>query len=72
MDLYTAKKLIPDLVTWVQCFYIYTAVLCSQTPERQAGYAAFIAKCSQKFKWPLWVVYDPNFRQLAMEENLTT
>ena len=75
MDLYAAKKLIPDLATWVQCFSIYTAVLCSQTPERLAdllGYAAFIAKCSQKFKWPSWVVYDQNFRQLAAEENLTT
>lgn len=29
MDLYAAKKLIPDLATWVQCFSIYTAVLCS-------------------------------------------
>ena len=48
--------------------FIYTAVLCSQTTERLAdllGYAAFIAKCSQKFKWPSWVV-------LAAEENLTT
>lgn len=73
MDLCAAKKLIPDLATWVQCFSIYTAVLCSQSPERLPdllGYAAFIAKCSQKFKWPSWVVYDHNFRQLAAEENL--
>ena len=74
-DLYATKKLIPDLATWVQCFSIYAAVLCSQSPERLPdllGYAAFIAKCSQKFKWPSWVVYDQNFRQLAAEETLTT
>ena len=74
-DLYATKKLIPDLATWVQCFSIYAAVLCSQSPERLPDllrYAAFIAKCSQKFKWPMWVVYDQNFRQLAAEETLTT
>ena len=74
MDLYAAKKLIPDLATWVQCFSIYAAVVCSSAAERLPdllGYAAFIAKCSQKFKWPSWVVYDQNFRQLAAEENLS-
>ena len=68
--LYAAKKLIPDLATRVQCFSIYTTVLCSQSPERLPdllGYAAFLAKCSQKFKWPSWVVYDQNFCQLAAE-----
>ena len=73
-DLYATKKLIPDLATWVQCFSIYAVVLWSQSPERlpdPLGYAAFIAKCSQKFKWPSWVVYDQNFRQLAAEETLT-
>ena len=73
-DLYAAKKLIPDLATWVQCFSIYAAVLGSQYPDRipdLLGYAAFIAKCSQKFKWPSWVVYDQNFRQQAADENIT-
>ena len=71
-DLYSTKKLIPDLATWVQCFAIYAAVLGMQYPQRISdllGYAAFIAKCSQKFKWPSWVVYDQNFRQWAVEEN---
>ena len=58
-DLYATKKLIPDLATWVQCFSIYAAVLWSQSPQRLPdllGYAAFIAKCNQKFKWPSYSV----------------
>lgn len=73
-DLYATKKLIPDMATWLQCFTIYAAVLGSQYPDRMLdllGYAVFIAKCSQKLKWPSWVVYDKNFRQQAADENIT-
>ena len=29
------------------------------------GYMAQIAKASQRFKWPSWVIYDLNFWQEA-------
>ena len=59
-------KVIPDLATWSQCFALYVAVL----PPHQLGriahfmeYQAMIAKTSMKYKWPVWIVYDQNFRQ---------
>ena len=69
-DLLENRKLIPDLATWVQCFIIYSAVLISKEPDRAKNllaYMSLIAKCSLKYKWPSWVVYDLNFRQEAAE-----
>ena len=69
-DLLENRKLIPDLATWVQCFMIYSAVLISKEPDRAKNllaYMSLIAKCSLKYKWPSWVVYDLNFRQEAVE-----
>ena len=69
-DLLETRKLIPDLATWVQCFGIYAAVITSKDPTRMKNmfvYLTLIAKCSQKYRWPSWVVYDQNFRQEAAE-----
>lgn len=69
-DLMESRKLIPDLATWIQCFSIYTAVITTKEPERVKNllaYTLLIAKCSLKYKWPSWVVYDLNFRQDAAE-----
>jgi len=32
-DLAQAKRLVPDLATWVQCYAIYTAVLLTKFPN---------------------------------------
>ena len=65
----------PDLGTWLQCFAIYTAVVLTKFPERATSlimlYAANIAKLSQKFRWPSWVIYDNSFRQEAAEARHT-
>ena len=69
-DLLETKKLIPDLATWVQCFSLYAAVVVSKEPERAKNllaYMSLIAKCSMKYRWPSWAVYDLNFRQEAAE-----
>ena len=69
-DLIENRKLIPDLATWVQCFSIYSAVIISKAPDRAKNLLAYmtsIAKCSAKYRWPSWVVYDLNFRQDAAE-----
>ena len=68
-----SRKLIPDLATWIQCFSIYAAVITTKEPERAKNllaYMSLIAKCSLKYKWPSWVVYDLNFRQDAAETGL--
>ena len=64
-ELYKQRKIIPDLATWVQCFALYATVILAQEPERMAdlmAYASIIAKASQKYRWPSWIVYDQNFR----------
>ena len=64
VDLSQSKKLIPDLATWVQCFALYMAVLAPHQPSRIPNlmvYMSGIAKASQKYNWPSWLVYDQNF-----------
>ena len=73
-DYLQAKRLTPDLGTWLQCFAIYTAVVLTRSPERATSlllYAANTAKLSQKFRWPSWVIYDNSFRQEAAEAGRT-
>ena len=72
-DLMESRKLIPDLATWVQCFGIYAAIITSKEPDRMKNLLAYmcqIAKCSLKYKWPSWAVYDLNFRQDAADSGL--
>ena len=60
-DLMGHRKLILDFATWVQCFNIYAAVIISKEPERAKNllaYMSLIVKCSLKFEWPSWAVYD--------------
>lgn len=64
-DLMQARKTIPDLATWSQCFSLYTAVVAKKSPGRVPelmAYLTIITKASQKYKWPSWVIYDQNFR----------
>ena len=65
-DLAPTRRTIPDLATWLQCFCVYVAVIAERQPERVPelmAYQAIIAKCSIKYRWPSWVVYDSSFRQ---------
>ena len=67
-DLLQSRRVIPDLATWLQCYAIFTTVIASKNPARLPdlmAYMSIIAKASQKFAWPSWVVYDHNFRQEA-------
>ena len=72
-DLAQPRKLIPDLATWVQCFTVYVAVLAPHQPSRipdLMAYMSCIAKASQKYNWPSWLVYNQNFRQEAANSPL--
>ena len=67
-DLLQSRRVIPDLATWLQCYAIFAAVIATKNPDRLPdlmAYMSIIAKASQKFAWPSWVVYDQNFRQEA-------
>ena len=65
-DFAQGRKTIPDLATWIQCFTLYTAVLTQEQPERYTdlmAYHSIIAKASQRYRWPSWVIYDQSFQQ---------
>ena len=64
-DLMQSRRVIPDLATWTQCFGLYMAVITKSQPDRVPellAYQSLVARASQKYKWPAWVVYDQNFR----------
>ena len=64
-DLMQSRRLIPDLATWMQCFGLFTTAVARRKPERVPdlmAYMSVIAKASQKYKWPSWIIYDQNFR----------
>ena len=57
-----------DLLTWVQCFSTYAAVLTEKHPHRVRellGYLRLIARESQKNGGEGWRHYDTTFRKLA-------
>ena len=58
----------PDAATWVQCFSLYAAMLIAKSPERAPSLLSCIAticKISKRYKWPSWMIYDEQFRQVA-------
>ena len=74
-DLSQSKKLIPDLATWVQCFALYLAVLAPQQPSRipdLMAYMSCIAKASQKYNWPSWLVYDQKLSPGSSKQSPST
>ena len=61
LDLLQARRIIPDLATWLQCFVPYVATLASKYPKKVPelmAYQTMIARASQKYRWPSWVDYD--------------
>ena len=65
-----SKKPIPDFTTWAQCFALYTAAILIKQPSRASDLMAYFfmtANNARKYKWPSWLVYDQNFRQLMAD-----
>ena len=64
------RKLIPDLMTWMQCFSVYTSVLATRDTEHipeLLAYSRDIMRESRQFKWPSWVIYDATYRRHMAE-----
>ena len=73
-DYFQAKRLLPDVATWIQCFSIYTAIVLHYQPDRATAmlmYMSKISNLSSKFKWPSWVIYDQAIRQEAADSGRT-
>lgn len=64
------KKAIPDFTSWAQCFALYAAAILQKQPDRATDLMAYFfatANNARKYKWPSWLVYDQNFRQLMAD-----
>ena len=63
--------MISDILSWLQAFSIYTAILVSAdttTKEEAAGLAAYKnlkLQLSKHFKGPRWPKYDQSYREWA-------
>ena len=69
-ELDCSKKALPDFATWGQCFALYAAVVLLKQPEQASDLMAYFystASNACKYKWPSWLVYDQNFRQLMAD-----
>ena len=68
-----SKKKVTDILTWAQCFAVYTSVMASRNPEavpELLAYLVCILHMSQDFGGLAWVNYDSAFRcQAAATRN---
>ena len=63
-----AKKKVTDIMTWVQCFAVYTSVMASRNLEavpELLAYLVCILRTSQDFGGSAWVNYDSAFHRQA-------
>lgn len=70
-ELESQRRPITDFSTWAQCFAIYSAAVLQKQPHRAADLMAYLIQTvnnAKKFKWPAWLVYDQNFRQLMADK----
>ena len=65
------RREIPDLLSWVQCFGMYTAVMASKYPERVhklLAYQTLIVREARRCGGRGWLSYDTVFRQQMVGE----
>ena len=60
------RREVPDLLSWVQCFGVYIAVVTSKFPERThklLAYQTLIVREARRCGGKGWLSYDSYFRQ---------
>ena len=58
------------MLSWMQCFTVYTAIVCSQDPGRLndlLGYMVIMSNEGRRFKYQGWLTYDEMFRQSVVK-----
>ena len=61
-----SRREVPDILSWVQCFGIYMAVVTSKCPERTKellAYQTLIVREARRCGGKGWLAYDTHFRQ---------
>ena len=67
------NKDVPDILTWVECFNSYTAVLTTFFPTQSRdllAYMAHIIRTAKRFGGMSWLSYDRAFRSEAAASDL--
>ena len=67
------KSAVIDILTWVECFNSYIAVLTTFYPPRSRdllAYMALIVRTAKRFGGTAWLDYDRAFRREAAANNL--
>ena len=67
------KNAVIDILTWVECFNSYTAVLTTYFPSRSRdllAYMALIIRTAKRFRGKAWLDYDRAFCREAAATNL--
>ena len=67
-----SRREISDLLSWVQCFGIYIAVVTSKQPERMRqlmAYQTLMVREARRCGGKGWLAYDSYFRQQAVGDD---
>ena len=67
---YKRREFTKDETSWIQCFTVYTAIVCSQDPGRHndlLGYMVIMSNEGRRFKYQGWLTYDEMFRQSVVK-----
>ena len=62
----TRKKPINNIITWVQCFARYTAVMSSKFPDCTPGFMShllMVLKAYMEVEDPVWRLYDETYQE---------
>ena len=63
------------LLSWIQCFIAYIAIVCSREPSRLndlLAYMVIMINEGRRFKFQGWLTYDEMFRQSAAKSKSTS
>ena len=63
------------MLSWIQCFTVYTAIVCSQDPGRLndlLGYMVIMSNEGRRFKYQGWLTYDEMFRQSVVKSKCSS
>jgi len=61
-----SRREIPDMLSWLQCFSLYAAVVCSKFPDKVRemwAYQAIMIAEQRRCGGRGWLLYDSGFRQ---------
>ena len=64
-----ARRAVPDLLSWVQCFGIYMAVKTSKHPESMWQLLAYQILSDRRCGGKGWLAYDSYFRQQVVGDD---